>query len=221
MTSAVPIRIRARFRVPPSLLLSGLVVLAGCGSLLPAPPAQPARFLLDDMPTISAEKPARQALASTVSTLVVDEPRAAAGYRTRQIAYVRTPNQLEYFAFNQWVEPPALMLAPLLARAIERTGAFRAVLRAPTSAAGDLHLESELVRLQQDFSGTPSRVRLTVRAVLIETSTRRELASREFDAEVVSASDDPTGGVTAANQVAHRVAGEVGAFCAEWVANRR
>ncbi len=202
------------------LVLLGLSLLAGCGSLLPKPPAQPALFLLDDTAAAAADRPAKPPLAAAVSTLVVNETRAAPGYGTRQIAYVRTANQLEYFAFNEWVEPPALMLTPMLTHAIERTGAFAAVVRAPTLVAADLRLETELIRMQQDFSVAPSRVRLTLRAVLIETATRRVIASREFDEGVASSSDDPIGGVMAANQVALRVTAEVGSFCAEWVASR-
>ena len=202
-------------------VLLGPGLLAGCGSLLPKPPAQPALYVLDDTAAIAADLAAVPPSTAAVSTLVVNEPRAAPGYGTRQIAYVRKSNQLEYFAFSQWVEPPALMLAPMLAHAIERTGAFRAVVRAPTLVAGDVRLESELIRLHQDFSVAPSRSRLTLRAVLIDTATRRVIASREFDEEAASASDDPAGGVVAANEVVRRVAAEVGAFCAQGVASRK
>ena len=222
MNLAVCVRIEPRRRAWASLRLMGLMglvgltSLAGCSSLLPKPPAPPALFLLEDGATPTADLPSKPAPGAVTSTLVVAETRAAPGYGTRQIAYVRTANQLEYFAFSQWAEPPALMLAPLLAHAIERTGAFRAVVRMPLSVAGDMRLETELIRLQQDFSVAPSRVRLTVRAVLIDIATRRVLATREFDAQAVSASEDPAGGVMAANQAAQRVSAEVAVFCAGW-----
>jgi cholesterol transport system auxiliary component len=220
MNAATPKHIGYRARHFGWLVLVGLGLLTGCGSILPKPPAQPALFVLDDTTATRGERPAKSSPAAAVSTLVVNDPSAAAGYGTRQIAYVRTANQLEYFAYSQWVAPPALMLAPLLARAIERTGAFAAVVRAPTTVAGDFRVETELIRLQQDFSVAPSRVRLTLRAVLIDIATRRVIASREFDDAAVSASEDPAGGVVAANQVAQRVATEVGAFCAQSVSSR-
>ncbi|MEO8525916.1 MAG: ABC-type transport auxiliary lipoprotein family protein [Caldimonas sp.] len=199
----------------------GLSALAGCGSLLPKPPAQPSLFLLDDAAAPTVDRKAKFSSTVAAPTLLVNEPGAAPGYGTRQIAYVRKSNQLEYFAFSEWVEPPALMLAPMLANAIERTGAFRAVVRAPTTVKGDMRLETEVIRLHQDFSGAPSRVRLTVRAVLIDSATRRVVASREFDEEATSASDDPAGGVMAANQIARRVVAAVGVFCAQEVASRK
>ena len=211
----------ASLRLKGLMGLVGLASLVGCGSLLPKPPAPPALFLLEDAATTTADLSSRLAVGTVASTLVVAETRAAPGYGTRQIAYVRTANQLEYFAFSQWAEPPALMLAPLLAQAIERTGAYRAVVRAPLPVAGDVRLETELIRLQQDFGVTPSRVRLTLRAVLVDIATRRVLTTREFDAAVPSPSEDPAGGVMAAKQAAQRVAAEVGAFCAGWVASRK
>ncbi|MEO7057629.1 MAG: ABC-type transport auxiliary lipoprotein family protein [Caldimonas sp.] len=203
------------------LALLALALLAACGSLLPKPPAQPALYVLDDQAATAADSAAKPPPITAMATLLVDAPRAAPGYDTRQIAYVRKSSQLEYFAFSEWVQPPAMMLAPMLVRAIEHTGAFRAVVRAPTSVSGDLRLETELVRLHQVFSDSPSRVRLTVRAVLIDTATRRVIASREFDEEAASASDDPAGGVMAANQVGRRVAAEVAAFCAQALASRK
>jgi cholesterol transport system auxiliary component len=220
MTSSTPRRSRQRVRDVAWTGLLGLSVLSGCGSLLPKLPAQPALFVIDDTTSAAVRTLAAPAVSAAAPTLVVNEPRAAPGYGTRQIVYVRTANELEYFAFNQWAEPPSVMLAPLLVHAIERTGAFRAVVRAPTSVAGDMRLDTELVRLQQDFTAAPSRVHLTLRAVLIDTATRRVVAWREFDADVASSSEDAPGGVAAANDVAHRVLVEVGAFCAEWIAKR-
>lgn len=151
MNDAMLIRVAPRRLWMAWLGAWGLAGLTGCGSLLPRPAAPPALFLLEDVPDGTSGTPSRTLVATATATLVVAEPRAAPGYGSRQIVYVRAANQLESFAFNEWAEPPAAMLAPLLANAIERTGAFRAVVRAPVSVAGDLRLETELVRLQQDF----------------------------------------------------------------------
>ena len=106
--------------------------LAGCGSLLPKPPPAPAQFALDDPAPAATSAPMPPASGPT---LIVGMPRAAAGFDTRRIVYLRQPHELEAFAYHQWVDTPAQMLAPLIAQAIERSGAFRAVLRAPTAAA--------------------------------------------------------------------------------------
>jgi len=85
----------------------------------------------------------------------------------------------------------------------------------PSAAAGDLRLDTEVVRLQQDFASQPSGVRFTLRAYVVDNTTRRVLAWREFDETAAAASEDPYGGVVAANQVVQTVLGRLAVFCAE------
>lgn len=204
----------ARFRHCGLAALLGL--LSGCtASLLPKPPQQPALYSLNYAAPATLEAPALRAAAAAKPTLLVNPPRAAAGFDTRHIVYLRQVHQIEYFAYSQWVDTPAQMLAPLLARAIERSGAFDAVLLAPTAAAGEMRLDTEVVRLQQDFGTTPSQVRFTLRAVLLDSRTRRVIAVREFDASVPATSDDAPGGVAAANLAVQRVLDELAAFAAK------
>ncbi|MEO8125196.1 MAG: ABC-type transport auxiliary lipoprotein family protein [Burkholderiales bacterium] len=201
--------------------LAGLVGLlglfGGCtASLLPKPPQQPALYALNDTAPAKLVAPAQRAAAAVSKpTLLVNPPRAAAGFDTRHIVYLRQANQIEYFADSQWVDTPAQMLAPLIARAIERSGAFNAVLLAPTAAAGEMRLDTEVIRLQQDFGMAPSQVRFTLRAVLLDSRTRRVIAVREFDASVPAATEDATGGVAAANLAVQRVLDELAGFAAK------
>lgn len=193
-----------------------LGLFGGCtASLLPKPPQQPALYALNDAAPATVVAPARSAAAAERPTLLVNPPRAAAGFDTRHIVYLRQAHQIEYFAYSQWVDTPAQMLAPLVARAIERSRAFDAVLLAPTAAAGEMRLDTEVIRLQQDFGTTPSQVRFTLRAVLLDSRTRRVIAVREFDASVPAATEDATGGVAAANLAVQRVLDELAGFAAK------
>jgi cholesterol transport system auxiliary component len=186
--------------------------LAACsGSLLPKPAAAPARFTLDGERAPVAPRTS----AAGAPVLVVALPRAAPGYDSTRMIYLRHPQQLEAFATSEWVDPPAQMLAPLMVRALQDSGAFRAVLLAPSAAGSALRLETELLRLQQDFGSHPSQLRLTLRAVLLDTATRQALAWREFDQAVPTATDDPAGGVAAAHLATQRVLAALAAFCAE------
>lgn len=192
-----------------------LPLLAACaGTLLPKPAPAPTRFTLDTGPA-AAPAPSARTAAADAPTLTVDTPRAAPGYDSRRMVYQRRPQQMETFAFHEWVEPPAQMLAPLLVRALQDHGGFRAVLRAPSAAAGGWRLETELLRLHQDFSQRPSQVRLSVRAVLLNSATRQAVAWREFDVSVAATSDDPVAGAAAAQAAARQLASEVAAFSAE------
>jgi cholesterol transport system auxiliary component len=57
---------------------------------------------------------------------------------------------------------------------------------APTASSADLRLDTEILRLQQDFASQPSRVRFTLRAYLVDQTTRRVLAWRVFDEAVAA-----------------------------------
>ncbi len=189
-----------------------LAFTAGCSALLPKPPPQPSFYALDGAASALRAAP----IASmTAPTLVVNAPQAAAGFNSQRIIYVRQAHQLEYFAHSEWVDTPARMLAPLILAAVDQGGAFRAVVAPPSAAAGDLRLDTELVRLQHEFGGAPSRVRLTLRATLTDSVTRRVLARQDFDAMADAPSEDAYGGVVAANHATQAVLRALALFCNE------
>jgi cholesterol transport system auxiliary component len=189
-----------------------LVLACGCEALKPAVAPHPKTYSLADARTAA---PVVQRAATTALTLIVNPPHAAAGFDSERIIYVRQASQLEYFAHNEWVDTPARMLAPLIVEAIEQSGAFRAVVQMPNTAAGDMRLDTEILRLQHEFLSTPSRVRFTLRAYLVDTATRRVLASRELEAVATAPGEDPYGGVVAAILAVRKVLEELAAFCAE------
>ncbi len=195
------------------LLAGGVLILelGACSTLRAGAPPPPTFYSLE---TARGAAPAMAPAMATAPTLIVNPPHAAAGFDSPHIMYVREAHKLEYFAHNEWVDPPARMLAPLLVAAIDNTGAFRAVVLAPSVAAGDLRLDTEIIRLQQEFGTQPSRVRFTLRAYLVEDKSRRVLAWREFEAAVPAASENPYGGVVAANGAVQSVLEELAAFCA-------
>jgi len=189
-----------------------LIALCGCSALRLAATPPPAFYSIEGT---RGAAPAAAPAAAAAPTLIINPPHAAAGFDSPRIIYVRETHKLEYFAHSEWVDPPARMLAPLLVAAVENTGTFRAVVLTPSAAAGDLRLDTEIIRLQHEFQVQPSRVRFTLRAYLVDDKTRRVLAWREFDAAVPAASEDPYGGVVAANRAVQIVLENLSAFCAE------
>ena len=158
--------------------------------------------------------PSHAILAAKTPTLLINPPHAAAGFDSPRIIYLREPHKLEYFALSQWVEPPARMLGPLLAAAIEKTGAFRAVVLMPGAASGELRLDTDIIRLQHEFQTSPSQLRLTLRATLVDDKTRRVLAWQEFEAVEPASSEDAYGGVLAANRAVQKVVTQLAGFLA-------
>lgn len=232
MMSTASINHPTRLRRTAAVALCGLAgALTACSSLLPAPSPQPAFFTLQGVPGPAAARAvlapntqpgmAASAAVAAAPVLVVNVPSTAPGYDSTHIVYTRQPQQIEYFARHEWVDAPARMLAPLLVAALDRSGAFSAVVLAPSAAAGSLQLNTQLLRLQQDFTATPSQVRLGLRAQLIHTASRQVLATRDFEEVTTSASEDARGGVAAANLAAQAVLSELAAWCASVVAALR
>ena len=183
------------------------MLMAGCTELQPPRVESPALYLLDAQLVAAARLPQRDLV------LAVNPPSARPGFDTPQMAYVRQLHKLDYFVKNRWADTPSHMLAPLLAQALEQAGSFRAVVRTTGPVPADLRLDTELIRLQQDFTTQPSRVKLTLRAQLYDVKGRKLLAVAEFDEAENAASDDAYGGVIAANRALARVLGQLTDFC--------
>lgn len=187
------------------LAAAAALALGACVSL---PRPEPVELFTID-PPLGGSPTAR-----TGPAIFVAAPRGGPGIEGPRMAYVRRPNELAYYARSQWAEPPARMLRPLLVRALEGTGRFQAVTEVAAGGSPGLRLESEVVRLQQEFTEKPSRVRLTLRLELADAASRRVVGTREIEAVELAPSDDAPGGVAAANAAARRALAEAATWCA-------
>lgn len=181
--------------------------VAGCTALQPPRDEAPELHVLDAVPT------ARSAPARRDIVVEIGVPRARPGFETAQMAYVRAPFALDYYAKSRWADAPAHMLGPLVAQALEQSGGFRAVVRAPSTVPADVLVDTELVRLQQNFAVRPSRIELTLHAQLIDVRGRRILATRVLEEFEPAPSEDAKGGVIAANAALQRLLERLVDFC--------
>lgn len=192
-------------------VLAASILLAGCGGGLTKKDSPPSFHALDDA-QVGQAPPAPPASGLT---LIVNPPHGSAGFDSRRMIYLREAHERAFYAHNQWVDTPARMLAPLVVSSLQRTGAFRAVVLTPSTAAGDVRLDTDVVRLQHEFMQKPSQVRFTLRATLTDNTTRKVIGSREFEAVAAAPSDNPQGGVAAANRAVQQVLAELAAFTRE------
>ncbi|HMA31520.1 MAG TPA: hypothetical protein VKT00_06885, partial [Casimicrobiaceae bacterium] len=77
----------------------------------------------------------------------------------------------------------------------------------------DVRLDTEIVRLEQDFTVHPSRVEFTLRAQLVDVSERRVIATKVFDEVENAPQENADGGVVAANEALQRLLAQVADFC--------
>lgn len=134
-------------------------------------------------------------------TILISLPQAAAGFDNHNIIYTRSPQQLESYRDSLWVDTPARMLLPLIVHYLDASGKFGAVLAATTSPiAGEWRLDSEIIRLQQEFQGLndeQAKVRFTLRVQLLDLSQRDILATQLFEVTVPMAEANAKHGVLA------------------------
>lgn len=185
-------------------------MLAGGCSVLPLAAVEeaPTLHVLDARPTLSAGT--RRELV-----LAVSAPRAAPGYDTPAMVYVQRPHALEHFATHRWADTPARLLQPLLVRTLDDAGIFRAVIATGSGVQADLRLDTEIVQLRQNFLVRPSRAELSLRVVLVETTSRRVLAARNIEIRHASLTDDAPGGVAACNAAVGLALSQLVAWCAQ------
>lgn len=183
--------------------------LTGCADL-PRPGASPEvqTYLL------SPRQASAPAVAGNGPVLVVSPPQAQPGYDTPRMVYTKRAHELEYFGRNQWADLPTAMLGSVLVNALSASGRFPAVIAGPTSISGELRLDIKIVSLQQEFDLTPSRVRVSLRAQLVDLNNRNVLATRTFERVQAAPSEDPYGGVVAINQALEQLLDQLVHFCA-------
>jgi cholesterol transport system auxiliary component len=184
-----------------------LMALALAGCLLPrdhTPPPQ--AYLLeigDYAPPVGR---------SSGKTLLVTVPGAAPGFDSNRIAYIREPPRLDYYNNSVWSDTPARMLLPILVRAFENTGAFRAVVSPPSPVLADLRVDVEVIRLVQEFMMQPGQVRLTARLKIIDMKSGIVLNTQVFEALEPVPSEDATGAARAANAAVRKILSEMMPF---------
>jgi len=190
-------------------LLALAAALGGCTGLPRAPSEAPNLHVLAAKPIARAARP-QQDLVLEVST-----PSSWPGFDTSAMAYVERAYELNYFAANRWADTPARMLGPLLAQALDQSGVFKAIVRTPTPVRPDLRLDTELIRLEQDFTTRPSRAEIVLRIQLIDIRGKRVIASKMLDEVETSPTDDAYGGVTATNVALQRILQQAVDFCSD------
>lgn len=180
-----------------------LAVLGLAGCTLPQDQSPPPQAYLLDVGAF-APPPARR---SSGKTLLVTVPRAAPGFDSNRIAYTREPPKLDYYQNNVWSDTPAKMLLPILVRAFEATGAFKAVVSPPAPALVNLRVDVDVIRLQQEFMIQPSQVRLMARVKVVDMKSGHVLGTQVFEALEPAPSEDAYGAARAASAAVRKVLG--------------
>ena len=106
---------------------------------------------------------------------------------------------------------PALGM-PLMVQALNQNDAWRAVIPLPSSVRGDFRLDTHGFLLQQEFLQQPSRVRVMLRAQLVDLHESTILSARTFEVVENATSENPYAGVQAANRAVAGLLDQIGSW---------
>ena len=181
------------------LTIVALVALTAC-ALGPKENSAPHTYFLN--PEIASHNPQVSAKRIGGSVLLISQPKAQGGFDTARMAYLLRPYEVSYYAFNQWADTPARLLHRIMVESLDNSGLWSAVLQSPGAVPAQYRLDTDNLILEQQFFSRPSRVRLALRAQIVDTKKLSILATRYFELFEVAPSDDAYGGVQAANHAA-------------------
>jgi cholesterol transport system auxiliary component len=195
---------------PFTVIVVWLVLSSAC-ALGPRESSEPRTYFLN--PKIASKNPPAAPNRTAGSVLLISQPKAQAGFDTARMAYLPRPHEVRYYAVNQWADTPARMLHRILVESLDKTGLWSAVVQTPGSVSAQYRLDTDNLILEQQFLSHPSRVRLSLRAQIVDTKNQSILGTRYFELFEVAPTDDPYGGVQAANNAVAKLITEM----TEWL----
>lgn len=191
--------------------LSGLalLLLSGCGSILPTPAPPPALYHLTaarDFPPVGA---------AIATQLVVDSPNAVAALDSSRIALARSTTTLDYFADAAWTDRLTTMLQGLLIQSLENSHRLAAVAAQGGALRGDVVLAINLHHFEAIYNGSgPPHWRIELTAQLVKMPDRTLIAAHDFAGDAAAPQNDMPAIVDAADTAWRQVARAL----VDWVA---
>jgi cholesterol transport system auxiliary component len=186
-----------------------LLLISAC-SLGPTETSAPRTYFLN--PEISWKNPHSYGERIGSAVLLITQPKAQAGFDTARMAYLLRPYEVNYYAVNQWADTPARLLHRIVVENLDKTGQWSAVLQGASSVRAQYRLDCDNLVLEQQFFSRPSRVRLALRAHIIDLKTSAILATQYFELFETAPSEDAYGGVQAANHASAKLLIELAAW---------
>lgn len=188
------------------VLVALSLLLTGCLNLGEKSRASPVVYYVLTDPALN-DADSRAAAArrdASAPTLVVLDTATSGFYSTDHLVFGRSAETRGQYQFARWTERPGKRFADLMRARLDRTGGYN-VATPGGYVRGDLLLDTELVEFYHDASSEPGRLRLVLRADLIDLKQRKLVGRHVFEQQVALASFDAAGAAQAANRATSQV----------------
>lgn len=178
---------------PLLLLLLGTLFLSAC--LAQPHPNKNTYALEAAVPEPSGQVKARQ------KTMLVGTVAVAAGFENRAFIYRTSPNKLEADFYNEFMAPPARLLADQAAQYLDAANKRLRVVKSPGMIIADFGLETYLESILGDFTQNPPRAVISIRFTVnnLQQSPVKAVLDKTYRHETVMAGKSPENMVIALN----------------------
>jgi len=195
----------------PGLILAALTLaLTGCVNLgARSDTPNMVYYVLNDPSPPATATPVR----ADAPTLLVLDTTTGSFYDTDQLIFSRSAGTRGQYQLARWTERPGKRFADLMRVRLDRQGAWH-VSAAGGYVRGDVLLDTELVEFYHDAASEPGRVRLVLRAELVELKQRKLLGRRVFEQQVALTRYDAAGAAQASSQAVSLALDELTAWLA-------
>jgi len=196
-----------RLLAPTALALA----LTGCVNFGEQPNA-PAMvyYVLDDAVPAPAAASVRSAAAPA---LLVLDTTTGSFYDTDQLVFSRSAGTRGQYQYARWTERPGKRFADLMRARLDRQGDWQ-VSAAGGYVRGDVLLDTVLMEFYHDAASAPGRVRLALRAELVDLKQRKLLGRRVFEQRVPVSTYDAAGAAAASSLAVSRALDDLSAWLA-------
>ncbi len=147
---------------------------------------------------------------------------AAQDLTSTNILYSKTPFSRDHYTFSRWNDAPTKLLQSLIQVCLEKSNLFQAVIPTISASKTDLILETTLQdlshRIHEDGS---SEGIIRANFYLIDNSTNKVLATKEFVSRVSASRQNAQAAVIALNKAATKMANDLVSWLAENMNQRK
>ena len=182
------------------LFWAPLLLLGGCLSSAPPVPR-------DHYYRVLVPAPARSDVPILKGVLAIAPLEADGLLRERPLVYSASGEsyEMQQHDYHYWTDPPPRMLQIQLIDYLRRSGLAATVVTPDLRIEADYVLSGRIKRLERLLGGGPPRVVAEIELALVESSSKRLILVRSYDAEVLSADESVAASITALNTALTRI----------------
>lgn len=186
------------------LFILTLLLLSGCTSTLPSVN----EYTLLTPSSVKSNKP-----PLFIKSLSVAPSKSIASLSSKNIIYLKEGGETGSYLYSRWSDTPSVLIQRSLLISLDEHSLFASISPSTSLAQNDWVLESDIDAFYHRFSKDSSEGYIDITYRLIDTHTRKNLASKRFIITSPAQTMDARGGVDALKLAQS----ELNRQCIEWL----